>query len=265
MWLDSVIDPGARLLRWRLKLNNYNYEIKYTPGCINFVADELSRNGFCNYVDKPFAEEMIIPSVAAVDLLIDGVVEEDDEDEQEVVDFCPRKDRTRIADSSIIYDLIKEQHCGPIGGHRGISATERAVNIYFEIPNLRQRVTDFIKDCDICQRVKINRQHRALPLSLTATPSQPNEKIAFDVVGPFKYPNKSKLYGLTIQCDFSKYIMFVGIRDCTAETIAKALVEVWILNYGIPKILLSDNGANLCGEIMTEIANYFNIKRVTYY
>lgn len=264
VWLDNVADPGARLLRWRLKLNNYNYEIKFTPGRTNFVADEFSRNGYCNFVDKPFAEEVILPLVSAVDVLVDGVVKDDEEeDDHEVIDFYPRKERIKITDVSIISELIKEQHCGPIGGHRGITATTNAINIYYEILNLKQQVTEFIKSCDICQRVKINRQHRVLPLTLTATPSQPNEKIAFDVIGPFKYPNKGKLWGLTIQDEFSKYIMFVGIRDCMAETVARALVEVWILNYGIPKILLSDNGSNLCGEIMTEIANYFNIKRIT--
>lgn len=65
------------------------------------------------------------------------------------------------------------------------------------------------------------------------------------------------------QDDFTKYILFIGIKDCTAMTIAKALIDNWILYFGIPKILLSDNGSNLCGEIMTNVANYFNIKRIT--
>lgn len=71
------------------------------------------------------------------------------------------------------------------------------------------------------------------------------------------------MYGLTIQDDFSKFIQFVGIKDCTAERIAKALIQSWILPFGIPKIILSDNGSNLCGEIMTCVASYFNIKRIT--
>lgn len=70
------------------------------------------------------------------------------------------------------------------------------------------------------------------------------------------------MYGLTIQDDFSKYIVFCGIRDCTAETIAKAFTEIWILNFGIPKLLLSDNGSNLVGEIMTTIARIFGIKQI---
>ena len=43
-WLNSVSDPTSRLMRWRLKLAEYEYEIKYKPGKKNKNADALSRN-----------------------------------------------------------------------------------------------------------------------------------------------------------------------------------------------------------------------------
>ncbi|XP_024876800.1 NKAP family protein UM04995-like, partial [Temnothorax curvispinosus] len=43
-WLNSVSDPTSRLMRWRLKLAEYDYQIKYKPGKINKNADALSRN-----------------------------------------------------------------------------------------------------------------------------------------------------------------------------------------------------------------------------
>lgn len=42
-WLFNVKDPGSRLTRWRLKLEEYDYEIYYKPGCVNTNADALSR------------------------------------------------------------------------------------------------------------------------------------------------------------------------------------------------------------------------------
>lgn len=270
VWLDSVIDPGARLLRWRLKLNNYNYDIKYMPGKLNYVADELSRNNFCpDEGSFPLIQEKVIPSVyhittADVDEEESSNADDDIlvEEEVETIDFYPKESRIKMSDPDLIVELIKEQHTGPIGGHRGINATEKAISIYYEIPSLRSKVIDIIRKCEVCQRTKYDRHNRNLPLSLTVSSSQPNEKIAFDVIGPFKYPQNQKLYGLTIQDEFSKYILFCGIKDCTAETIGKALVENWILYFGIPKILLSDNGSNLCGEVMTSISSYFNIKRI---
>ncbi|CAK9816796.1 Retrovirus-related Pol polyprotein from transposon 412 [Anthophora quadrimaculata] len=42
-WLFSVKDPSSRLLRWRLRMEEYDYEIDYTKGKENTAADGLSR------------------------------------------------------------------------------------------------------------------------------------------------------------------------------------------------------------------------------
>lgn len=42
-WLFNVKDPGSRLVRWRLILEEYDYDIIYKPGKINNNADALSR------------------------------------------------------------------------------------------------------------------------------------------------------------------------------------------------------------------------------
>jgi len=44
VWLESVKDPTSRLVRWRLKLAEYEYKIIYKAGKINLNADALSRN-----------------------------------------------------------------------------------------------------------------------------------------------------------------------------------------------------------------------------
>lgn len=44
VWLHSVKDPTSRLVRWRLKLAEYDYEVLYKAGKINANADALSRN-----------------------------------------------------------------------------------------------------------------------------------------------------------------------------------------------------------------------------
>ena len=42
-WVFSVKDPSSRLLRWRLKLEEFDYQIVYKPGVTNANADALSR------------------------------------------------------------------------------------------------------------------------------------------------------------------------------------------------------------------------------
>ena len=42
-WLFSIEDPSGRLMRWRLRLAEYNFELAYKKGTLNQQADALSR------------------------------------------------------------------------------------------------------------------------------------------------------------------------------------------------------------------------------
>ncbi|GBP51587.1 Retrovirus-related Pol polyprotein from transposon 17.6 [Eumeta japonica] len=42
-WLSKLKEPNAKLTRWRLRLQEYDYDIKHTKGRENKVADALSR------------------------------------------------------------------------------------------------------------------------------------------------------------------------------------------------------------------------------
>ena len=43
VWLMSLKDPNSNMLKWRIKLDEYNFEIKYKAGKLNSNADALSR------------------------------------------------------------------------------------------------------------------------------------------------------------------------------------------------------------------------------
>jgi len=56
-WLFSVADPGARLIRWRLKLEEHDYEKIYEPGVLNTNADALNRIPhikYFNYLENSY-------------------------------------------------------------------------------------------------------------------------------------------------------------------------------------------------------------------
>ena len=52
-------------------------------------------------------------------------------------------------------------------------------------------------------------------------------------------------YILTFQEHLSKYVVATQIRQQDAETTARAFVTQFVLKYGIPSVVQTDQGANL--------------------
>lgn len=52
-WLFGVKDPGSRLVRWRLQLEEFDYEVVYKPGTQNTNSDALSRIGITTVTQEP--------------------------------------------------------------------------------------------------------------------------------------------------------------------------------------------------------------------
>lgn len=58
IWLMNVKDPNSRLMRWRLKLEEFDYEVIYKSGKTNTNADALSRIPV-NAIDSYISDEEI--------------------------------------------------------------------------------------------------------------------------------------------------------------------------------------------------------------
>jgi hypothetical protein len=85
----------------------------------------------------------------------------------------------------LIEDILKEYHdkCG----HPGVSQTLEKISRKYFIPNLRSLVTDYLKSCDSCQRIKPCTNPLNAPLGHVQPPSQPFERFAIDLVGPLPF------------------------------------------------------------------------------
>jgi hypothetical protein len=60
---------------------------------------------------------------------------------------------------------------------------------------------------------------------------------------------------------FTKWVRFYAIKDITARTIAKYLVE-FFLSYGIPESILTDQGTNFMSELLDEIYMLLDIQKL---
>ena len=226
-WIMSVKHPGSRLLRWRIKLKEYDYEIVFKKGVFNMNADALSRISSL-VVDKGVTEEKW----------------------QQITD-----DETR---ATILY----EYHNSPMGGHRGMNKTFREIRKKYEWPNMKRDIENYVKKCKSCQINKtLGPRHRAL-IEITTTARKPFERCTMDIVGPTTVTNKGNRYILTFQDDLTKFVVAEPIPMQDAETVAREFVRNIVLKFGIPEILLTDQGSNFLSQLFQNTCKLLRIKRI---
>ena len=85
------------------------------------------------------------------------------------------------------------------------------------------------------------------------------ERVAMDVLGPLPTSHLGNKYILVIEEYLSKWPVVVPMRDQRAETIAQIYVEELLLQYGAPKFILSDRGANFMSKLLREINEYWGV------
>lgn len=102
------------------------------------------------------------------------------------------------------HKVLTESHSPPYAGHRGIDATVKAIEHYFDWPTLRKDVEEFVRTCIICQKAKYERQKPAGLLQPLPILDRPWQSIAMDFV--FDLPHTLIVHdGIwTIICKFSK-------------------------------------------------------------
>ncbi|XP_011699787.1 PREDICTED: uncharacterized protein LOC105457055 [Wasmannia auropunctata] len=227
IWLFSVNDPGSRLIRWRLKLEEYDYEIIHRAGKGNTNADALSRNP--------------IPDDNAIISNVNCEKYEYSEDEKR--------------------QILHEYHDAPLGGHQGVTRSLNRIRLTHEWPGITRDVENYISKCEFCQKNKLSRRTK-MPLVVTDTATKPFEKCALDIVGPLTITENGNKYLLTFQDDLTKFSKAVPIANQEAATVAKKFVTNIICEYGTPETVLTDQGTNFLSEIFKNVCKLLKIKKI---
>lgn len=142
----------------------------------------------------------------------------------------------------------------------GVTKTFKRVQQYYTWKGIKADVKNYVKQCTECQRRKLTREKVKAPMIITDTPSEAFQKLAIDIVGPLPETDKANKYILTTQDQLTKFCTAHALRDTNSTTIADILVNQHICLFGSPKELLTDQGSNISGELIKEIARLFKIK-----
>nr|KYP41385.1 Retrovirus-related Pol polyprotein from transposon 297 family [Cajanus cajan] len=138
--------------------------------------------------------------------------------------------------------VMDEVHGGMCGSHIGGRAlVYKVARAGYFWPNLRNDCVNWVQKCDGCQR------HATLPPSpAERLPSilspWPFNKWGIDILGPFSIAVR-QLKFLIVDVDyFSKWIEAEPIATISVEKVRAFLWKNVVCRYGVPQVLVSDNG-----------------------
>lgn len=171
------------------------------------------------------------------------------------------KDVERIEGRKLKRIILNDFHMLPTGGHAGVQRMYNNIKRQYFWSGLMGDIRHFVKTCDSCQRQK-HSIPKKIPMIVTSTAKSAFEKVVLDLVGPIPTDSQDKKYILTLQCDLTKFVEGYAITDKEAKTVAKAFVENFVLRYGIPAEVLTDQGTEFMASTFKEACKLLNIQHL---
>nr|GFB16462.1 DNA-directed DNA polymerase [Tanacetum cinerariifolium] len=144
-YLFAKKDAKARLLRWILLLQEFDFKVIDTRGAKKYAADHLSH--LENLYENVFDPKEINKTFPLESL--NKVAHKDPSTPRTCADQIIRR---CVADKEAI-DILNACHSGPTGGHYGANYTAKKVfDSGFYWPSIYKDAFELVKQCDSCQR-----------------------------------------------------------------------------------------------------------------
>jgi cleavage and polyadenylation specificity factor subunit 1 len=134
-----------------------------------------------------------------------------------------------------------------------------------EWPGLSSDIIAWARGCLACQRGKIHRHTRLVPLPIPI-PQRHFSHLHVDLVGPLQYSNSFN-YIFTIIDRTSKWMEAIPLSETSVAACAKALTFTWISCFGVPETITSDRGPQFTSNLWFQLCEMLNIshKQTTAY
>ena len=135
-------------------------------------------------------------------------------------------------------------------GHQGQKRTLSLLKARFHWPGMEKEIENRIKSCGRCIRRKSPPVNSATMVNITS--SAPMELVCIDYLT--LKPSKGGFEHILVITDhFTSYAQAIPTRNQSAVTTAKALFDTFVVHYGFPAKLHSDQGQNFESKVIKKM------------
>ena len=221
----TYINLGAsqKVQRWKLALQEFDFDIEHVAGKLNVVADAFSRLVVNNQPPKSSSEFL-----GNIELFSTRIPEE-------------------------LYKTIARHHNSTVG-HFGVDKTIGMLQSSKQSwKYMRKHVRQFVQQCPVCQKLK--EHHTEIKTHPFTTASyMPMDVLNIDTIGPVAKDAQGNEYIIVVIDCFTRWVELYGVPDTSALSAARALLQ-HVGRFGAPGVLRSDRGSqyvnNIIGEFTT--------------
>lgn len=286
-WLMTVRDPSSRLARWNLLLQEYNFEIKHKSGRAHANADALSRADTIRVVREfvPVVDGVELKREQRKDATLIKLIGDIEAGARVRIGgneyfldsdgiLCVRRAAGRgsaragrawersIVPASLVGKIMRAFHDAPFSGHLGKRKTRKRIERHYFWRQIGKDVASYCRRCHSCAERKSPKHKMRAPLQLFDDVSRPFERTAMDIVGPLPITTAGNRYMLVFVDHLSRFAEVIPIPDQKADTVARQFVERVVLRHGVPRQLLTDQGANFLSKLMRDVCEALNISKI---
>ena len=159
--------------------------------------------------------------------------------------------------------VMKLAHESILGGHQGFKKTADKVLSNFFWPGVQSDIQRYCRSCDICQRTIPKGKVTRVPLGHMPLIEVPFQRIAVDIVGPISpMTDRGHRYVVTMVDYATRYPEAIPLKSIETHRVAEALIEVFT-RVGVPREILTDQGAQFTSGVMKEVSRLLSIKQLT--
>ena len=173
-----------------------------------------------------------------------------------VVQINGQSARQLILPGSLKRNVLKSIHDDL--GHQAVEKTKALARSRLYWLGMMADVADYCRTCGRCTLAKAGKKLHPTMSSLTAT--RPLEILAVD----FTLLERSTggIENVLVLTDvFTKYTQAIPTKDQKATTVARVLVKEWIVRFGVPERIHSDQGRNFESKVIQELCKIYGISK----